>query len=665
MTSRSNLNTIRKLFSWSSAWYSSSFYKDLSFRDMVIDLYLSSLFYKLKFATSYFSIRNTFLNIHIVECDVYLWKRSSLFELFVDSKMYFKYLSLFSFFFKKQETHYYSKQLLNKNCNKKENNLITNKNFKNLYRYNIISGLFKCLTLLFLHNSSILLELFPIILNTNCYNLSISFFKESTKNLFFQYIKSYYHVKHVQHKLLNRLSKHKVSKNKTFNRFSKHKISKNKTFNRFSKHKISKNKTFNRFSKHKISKNKTFNKCSKHKVSKNKLFNKFLNHKFSKNKTFNKFLKHKFSKKTKIFKTVRTINIRRNNKKLPHYYSYKYIVNNSFFSYYIALLKKQHIRHFQFNITMFRSLISYLFFSISTVYSSKYTELLSEQNHFNYVFLFLKSFFFRNTKKLTSTRLKRKLSVNYLFRLWTLLKICKFFYILTSVYILRTSFLDMKQQITDIFCFCFNNVYSYTRNSKQNRITYIKVYSLLQLLTLKYNSKKYNFFLYMNYYSVVLCSLVSKIEQTLFSYTNNIFKFFPNFYHIQKPFITNSKLLCEFVVLSLESNDSVIKVFKSVKRWHTRQLNNWRLRSSNVLKTKIKGVSKIPLSGLRIVCKGPPYKARRKRKLNYHTWVSDDSITGKMPLQSLKCQIDYYQSFAILKRATIGIKVWTLFQFIK
>jgi hypothetical protein len=33
-----------------------------------------------------------------------------------------------------------------------------------------------------------------------------------------------------------------------------------------------------------------------------------------------------------------------------------------------------------------------------------------------------------------------------------------------------------------------------------------------------------------------------------------------------------------------------------------------------------------------------------------------------MPLQSMDYTIDYYQSFVIIKRATLGIKVWTLFE---
>jgi hypothetical protein len=63
------------------------------------------------------------------------------------------------------------------------------------------------------------------------------------------------------------------------------------------------------------------------------------------------------------------------------------------------------------------------------------------------------------------------------------------------------------------------------------------------------------------------------------------------------------------------------------------------------------------LKGIRIICSGPPYKARRKVKKKYHLWLSREFITGPMPLQSMDYTIDYYQSFVIIKRATLGIKV--------
>lgn len=41
--------------------------------------------------------------------------------------------------------------------------------------------------------------------------------------------------------------------------------------------------------------------------------------------------------------------------------------------------------------------------------------------------------------------------------------------------------------------------------------------------------------------------------------------------------------------------------------------------------------------------------------------MSDDFFTGRMPLSTMDLSIDYYQSFAVIRRSNIGVKVWLLF----
>jgi hypothetical protein len=65
----------------------------------------------------------------------------------------------------------------------------------------------------------------------------------------------------------------------------------------------------------------------------------------------------------------------------------------------------------------------------------------------------------------------------------------------------------------------------------------------------------------------------------------------------------------------------------------------------------------MPLKGIRILLSGPPSKARRKSKVFYHLWVANHYITGNMPLQSFDYVIDYYQTYIVLKRASLGLKV--------
>jgi len=117
--------------------------------------------------------------------------------------------------------------------------------------------------------------------------------------------------------------------------------------------------------------------------------------------------------------------------------------------------------------------------------------------------------------------------------------------------------------------------------------------------------------------------------------------------------------------MSLENGLSINNVWKNIKFWIEDQQTFLDRIESGSLKRRILGLSRNPLKGIRIICRGPNYKARRKRKFIFHSWVSNNLITGKMPTQSFDTQIDFFQSFAIMKQATIGVRVWTLFEFIR
>jgi hypothetical protein len=67
--------------------------------------------------------------------------------------------------------------------------------------------------------------------------------------------------------------------------------------------------------------------------------------------------------------------------------------------------------------------------------------------------------------------------------------------------------------------------------------------------------------------------------------------------------------------------------------------------------------TRLPLKGIRCLCSGPAYKARRKTRRFYHLWIANYTLTGSMSLQQLRYKIDYHQTFIVLKRATIGLKV--------
>ena len=115
----------------------------------------------------------------------------------------------------------------------------------------------------------------------------------------------------------------------------------------------------------------------------------------------------------------------------------------------------------------------------------------------------------------------------------------------------------------------------------------------------------------------------------------------------------------------------VLRIFSFLRKWQNISFTNSLFHSERLLRafgdSKYENLSsyfkelffecKFPVKGIRIVFSGPPFKGRRKSKQRYHTWVSNDFVTGKMPLSTLDLQIDYYQAYAIVRRACIGVKV--------
>jgi len=100
MTSRSNLNTLRQLFTWNSTWYNTNFYKQLLFRDLVIEVYLTSLFYKLRIPTSYFLIKNIYFEFYIIESDLYVLKKKKLAYIFLNYTKLFSWMHKIYYLYK-------------------------------------------------------------------------------------------------------------------------------------------------------------------------------------------------------------------------------------------------------------------------------------------------------------------------------------------------------------------------------------------------------------------------------------------------------------------------------------------------------------------------------------------------------------------------------------
>ncbi len=54
-------------------------------------------------------------------------------------------------------------------------------------------------------------------------------------------------------------------------------------------------------------------------------------------------------------------------------------------------------------------------------------------------------------------------------------------------------------------------------------------------------------------------------------------------------------------------------------------------------------------------------KGRRTKKHIYNEWVDFYRLPGKMPLVTIMSDIQYWQTYGLTARASIGIKLWMYF----
>jgi hypothetical protein len=156
-----------------------------------------------------------------------------------------------------------------------------------------------------------------------------------------------------------------------------------------------------------------------------------------------------------------------------------------------------------------------------------------------------------------------------------------------------------------------------------------------------------------------LNNLVYQIEHSFFFSSNSLHFISARFYYKSVPPITNAKMVCDVVVITMSLGLNLRSAFSKILNWQTHWQNYYNdntVAFINRYKVNI-GNFVYPLKGIRLDCSGPPYKARRTSRSQYHLWVSNELLTGKMPLSFVDLQIDYYQSVVIIRRSNIGVKV--------
>jgi len=520
MTSRGNLNTLRSLFTWNSTWYSKTSYKQLVFRDLVLDLYLSSLCYKLKIASTYFSVKKSLFDFNIITADLYLFKKRNLI-LLVFKSVFLKSTIAILYLLDKYRTKSSQRR------HKEGVNLTTNPR-PLYYNCNLLCFLFNFLFFfMFLLYNCTFFIFWRIFLLTSVK----SWFIKHTHLLNLFYKKNFFHV--LIHNNNNKTNRIPFTPTPFFYKWDA-------------------------------------------------LFSIFYGYN----------------------------NYKKSDKKISFLSSFVFLKNRLALNYSSSL---------PIEVGALKPLFPEL------LYITKKKNQLYRTWFLRCRVLVLNKTMFSSKK-----------------RLGILLKIKKisFFFFKIVLYHIVTFYNRTDASVKDTFFVLLHKIKQFHKSKYK--------YSTLRD----------------DYYSNLINVFSYKIEQSLLFYTNTTYLFLPTVYINTKPSITDSKIVCEYIVFCLESGYNMNQIWKDIKRWVLHQL--FFLENSIYYTKPItdSAASKYPLKGIRAICKGPRYAARRKRKVSFHSWVSDEFVTGKMPSQSFSSQLDFFQSFAILKSSSIGVKVWTLFEFI-
>lgn len=188
----------------------------------------------------------------------------------------------------------------------------------------------------------------------------------------------------------------------------------------------------------------------------------------------------------------------------------------------------------------------------------------------------------------------------------------------------------------------------------------------LTLLFLKKNSKFY--FYYIRYYILNFFFFFYSLELTISNYTNqNCFLLLIYNFKFHS-FFTSAKILCEYITLSLRRKITIRKLFFLIKNKQSNEKSYkkriYRNKENNFVKRYFLKY-RYPLKGIRILYSGNLKKAKRKKKISYFVWLSNVKFLGRMPLRQFKFFIDYHKRSVYLRNASVGIKVWLLFNIYK
>ena len=342
-------------------------------------------------------------------------------------------------------------------------------------------------------------------------------------------------------------------------------------------------------------------------------------------------------------KTKNKLFITFNNKLNVFKYNYKYFNSNTdifIYSYIMKNINNKSILKYLYNNFLFINILPYKRIKKAFFYYNKSFIVLNWAfkkhilNFLKIILFLIKYFFFLYIKKFYKNKIILKLYNN----------------------IINTLF---NNSIITNYLFYSNNIISFY-HIYIKKIYYINYIEDIMLISIFQNNSFYYY--YLKYYILNFLYLFYFIENTISKYSKTNCYLFINYSLNWKYMLNNAKMWCEYLVYNLKKKNTIRRMFFYIKKQQVREKRSYEFKRlyGHSSEKKLLHI-KYPLKGIRILYSGNFKKAKRKKKLHYYIWLSNSKYTGQMPLKKFKYYIDYHYSVAVLRRSSIGIKFWLLF----
>ena len=207
-----------------------------------------------------------------------------------------------------------------------------------------------------------------------------------------------------------------------------------------------------------------------------------------------------------------------------------------------------------------------------------------------------------------------------------------------------------------------NNLYLFFQQYWKNKSLFYTLQDYI-IVSIYKSSKSYSSY-YLRYYLLNFWYFFFFIEKTLTNYTNNNCFLFFTYNYTNTYYLNSAKLWCQYISYKLKKQISIRKIFVFIRKQQEKELHELKEHKLKLMKRNYNLNSllniKYPLKGIRILYSGNLKKAKRKQRISYYIWLSDNILSGKMPLNVYRFYIDYYSTHTTLRRSTIGLKMWLL-----